>query len=169
MNEPSPHNDFTDTVPAEQPSDASTNTALTNHEDLEKRPLRFLPQEVGRLYTWFGFLTGLSVLLISILIGFIVLLIIKQNQLERQISSLIANKVEVNRVRSLEAQVKSLSQQTNSLNKQVPKGLPSQLKTMQGQLKQLQAVTKKVESDVVARNQENEILRKALESRNTRP
>jgi TolA-binding protein len=104
-------------------------------EERERQRLVRLPYEVRRLYIWFGVLTGLSVIAVGLLSGFVYSLKKENDRLSQQVGTLDAYKAQANsvntlqkRVDSLESQTTSLSQSVGAINQQVPKGLQSQIK-----------------------------------------
>lgn len=142
-------------APLNSATPVTTEVEWSDAYDLEQQHLGILSRELRRIYTWFGFLAGSSLLLIVTLSGLAVWLKMEQQQLERQLLSLTATKAEIERVKNLETQV-------NLLNQKVPEGLSSQLKGLQDQLKTLRTRTEEINTQAVASEQANENFLKAL-------
>ena len=160
-------------VLVEPDSSVITQPHLLSSEDLQIQRLAILTQEVRRLYTWLGLLTGLSVLSLGLLSGFAIWLKMENNQLQRQVSAINTYKAELERVTKLETRINGLESQAvllnqniGLLNQQVPKGLPTQLKTIQKEISSLKTAINKVETNAVTRQQMEQSIQAALRNQN---
>lgn len=153
-----------DQASPEQPElDGALTTVAVDPETLPPPPAP--RRKARRLYTWLGFSSGFSVLLVTLLTGFTVFLVFRQIQLERQLAVLSAEKAAVDRLQDVEQQVNQLNQQVSLLNQRVPKGLPNQLKQIQADLKANQSQINDLESTAATREQVQQAIRQEIQQR----
>ena len=141
-------------------------------EPEDQKRLARLSQQVRRLSTWLGVLTGASILTLGLLIGFAFWLKRQNDLLTRQVSTLNTYKAEFDRIGTLEGRIIGLESQANSLtqnqillNKQIPKGLASQLKVTQNNISALQTAQnalQRVLSQTMSRQEVEQSIQRAL-------
>jgi len=138
-------------------------------EELQNQRFVRLSHELKRLYAWLGLLTGLSVLSLGLLSGYTFWLRTQQNDLQKQLATLNADKAEMNRLTELENRLKGLESQAESmyqnvavLNQQVPKGLPSQIKSLQNDISSVKTQIQRVEANAVTRDQMSQTLQRTV-------
>lgn len=142
----------------------------------DHKRLARLSQQVRRLSTWLGVLTGASILTLGLLIGFAFWLKRQNDLLARQVSTLNTYKAEFDRIGTLEGRIIGLESQANSLtqnqislNKQIPKGLASQLKVTQNNISALQTAQnalQRVLSQTMSRQEVEQSIQRALKAPN---
>ena len=151
-------------IPASAPY-VSTGASLGNLEPMEDQRLEVLFQEVRRLRSRLGMLSGIAVvalLLAAALAGVVITMKQQQDQQAQQVGTLTGNKAGVeNQVNSLNQQVSALNQklasseqQLNVVNQQLAQ------KVSQAQLKPLVAIVQDINSKAVTRDQLNEALQR---------
>lgn len=118
-------------------------------------------REIRRVYTWLGVVTGFSILAIGLLAGFAFWLKLQQDRLQQQLSSVSADRSELEHINNnLESQINNLnswarllSQDISSLNQQISKGLPNQIKGVQKDISTIKTSLQKFEASTVTRQQ----------------
>ena len=127
-----------------------------------------LTRSLGRLYTWLGLLTGVSLVSIGLLAGAAFWLKREQDQLQQQLRAVNAYKAEIDRLKNLESRITSLESQANllnqnteALNQQLAKGLPTQIKGMQNDLFSVKASLQQVQANAVTKEQLAQSLQRA--------
>ncbi|MBV8885143.1 MAG: hypothetical protein JO235_14270 [Chroococcidiopsidaceae cyanobacterium CP_BM_RX_35] len=145
-------------------------------EPLESSSVSRSTREIKRLYSWLGLLTGFSVLAIGLLAGFAFWSKLQQDQLQQQLSSVNADKAEVEHINNnLQSQINNLNswarllnQDISSLSQQISKGLPNQMKGIQKDISTIKTSLQKVEASAVTRQQMSQNLHSKLPSQSRR-
>jgi hypothetical protein len=169
-----PEEDFHDTMNhqglVEPTTYVSSAPQTSGAEVTETESLARLNRSLRRLYTWFGLLTGLSVISIGLLAGTAAWLKQENDQLAQQVKTLKDSTAQVARIGTLESRVASLENQSKAfgqnqvvLNQQVGKALPAQLRVIESRLSSLQIAQNALQKSAATRDQVNEALR-ALQS-----
>ncbi|MBV8883750.1 MAG: hypothetical protein JO235_07075 [Chroococcidiopsidaceae cyanobacterium CP_BM_RX_35] len=144
-------------IPASDPY-ISTEAGLGNRELMENQRLEVLFQDVRRLRSRLGLLSGIAIaalLLAAALAGVVISMKQQQDREAQQVGTLTGNKAGVeNQINSLNQQVAALNQQLSVVNQQLPQ------KVSQAQLKPLISIVQDINSKAVTRDQLNQALQR---------